>query len=134
VQARVEWAGKVCVALLSNHFLDEISSTIIRYVQVFIQGACCDKYYGCAECHDEVETHQFQFTKIMRFMCKGCRKCFDRDFQLFSSADRNCNSCGTCWLMPGVTPESKAYHESLEIIDSFLTGILEPTNDVFIPK
>ena len=113
-----------------------VKNSMCRHIlnaQVYIQGKCCDKFYGCAECHDEEESHPFQFAKTLRFMCKVCKKCFDRDFQLFSEKDKTCNYCGVCWCLPGVTPESKAYFVSRDILSNFLTEILDPAHPAFLP-
>ena len=93
---------------------------------VYIQAPCCSKWFECSECHDEhVKTHTFQFQPQMRFTCKVCNKCFNRDFQLFSEKDKFCDFCNTKFVNPGVTPESKIAEETKLIIDACFAEIID---------
>ena len=52
---------------------------------VYMQAPCCKRWFECAECHDENTTgHRWTMSPTMRFTCRVCRKCFERDFKLFS--------------------------------------------------
>ena len=63
--------------------------------QVYIQAPCCMKWYECSECHDEVcePFHIMEYSTNVRFTCKCCKKCFIRDFSLFSEKDKYCGQC-----------------------------------------
>jgi hypothetical protein len=63
--------------------------------QVYIQAPCCKKWFECSECHDEhvlsldtEDQHKFQYETSLKFTCKVCRKCFNRDFRIFSEKDK----------------------------------------------
>ena len=71
------------------------------------------------------------YSKAMRFTCKTCNRCFDRDLSQFSELDKLCGNCGTFWCIPGVTPESKLFEEGLAILDNCLESLLDPSNDNF---
>ena len=92
---------------------------------------CCNKWYECAECHDEREDHIFRFEPTLRFTCKGCRKCFVRDFKLFSERDKACDFCKAVWCKPAETPESKLYNESNFTFDEFLKGLVDVNNSLY---
>lgn len=76
----------------------------ILNAQVYIRTPCCMKWYECSECHDEHENHKFLHSTRLRFTCKNCRKCFDRDFSLFPLNDKKCDFCGNLWSLPAITP------------------------------
>jgi uncharacterized CHY-type Zn-finger protein len=117
-------------------------------VQVFVQAPCCNGWYECPECHDEVESHPMAFSKIIRMTCKSCTRCFDRDLTLFTEGDKCCSNCGVLWCIPGlktsirhllcqqfffsgVTTESRACEESLAIISSCMSALTHPAHDNF---
>ena len=50
-----------------------------------------------------VKTHKFGHGQHVKFTCKTCRKCFERDFKLFSDDDKFCDHCKSPWVMPGIT-------------------------------
>lgn len=47
--------------------------------QVSIRSPCCQKWFDCAECHAESETHRLAQRIEMVFACKKCKKCFRKD-------------------------------------------------------
>ena len=101
--------------------------------QVYIQAPCCNKWFECTECHDEmVKTHVFEFSSTLRFTCKPCRKVFSRDFKLFSEQDKCCSYCQNKWILPGVTPELKLYQDAERIIELSLEDIIDQRKDFFV--
>jgi hypothetical protein len=67
----------------------------------------------------------------MRFTCKNCKKCFNRNFELFSTADKKCDFCQTEFVMQGITPESKIVEETKVIFDASFDLILDTQNPWF---
>eukprot|EP01035_Chromulina_nebulosa_P018970 gene18970-24781_t len=105
----------------------------ILNAQTYIRAPCCMRWFECAECHDEREpTHKFQHSKILRFVCKSCRKCFDRDFTIFPDSDMKCDFCHNLWCLPAITPESKIYEECNFMLDQYFQAMLDETNEFFI--
>lgn len=100
--------------------------------KVYIQAPCCNKWFECAECHDDaVKTHVFELKSDMRFTCKPCRKVFTRDFKLFSESDKLCSFCKNCWIIPGITPESRLMDNANELISITLDELLDNRNNFF---
>ena len=100
--------------------------------QVYICSPCCNKWFECAECHDEhVRLHHFKTSKNLRLTCKKCKNCFNRDLQIFSQRDKHCDYCGNLWVLPGVTPESLAFVECRDVIDEALAKLLEASDEFF---
>ena len=94
--------------------------------KVYIQAPCCSRWFECTECHDEMmKTHTFEYCTRMRFTCKECHKCFNRNFQLFSEKDKYCDFCNTQYVMPGITPESKIVEETTHILDACFDEIID---------
>lgn len=100
---------------------------------MYIQSPCCNGWYECAECHDEiVQTHVFQYSAtMMRFTCKPCRKVFTRDFNMFSEQDKFCSFCNNKWILPGITPESMLAEEAVSILKICLDEVIQPTHTVY---
>ena len=99
---------------------------------MYIQAPCCNKWFECSECHDEiVKTHVFEFKSTYRFTCKLCRKVFSRDFKLFSEQDKLCSYCQNQWVLPGITPEKKLYEDAEHIIDLSLVDIIDQRKAFF---
>lgn len=69
--------------------------------QVVFQASCCQRWFECSECHDEINDHLFQFNKRLKMFCKTCNTTFERDLKLMTVKDKYCYSCGTCWCIPG---------------------------------
>ncbi|KAL5340634.1 hypothetical protein BJX70DRAFT_396612 [Aspergillus crustosus] len=55
----------------------------ILNAQVAIRSACCRKWFDCAECHLESESHPLQKSNDMTFACKKCKKCFRKHAEEF---------------------------------------------------
>ncbi|KAJ1396419.1 hypothetical protein B484DRAFT_355354 [Ochromonadaceae sp. CCMP2298] len=94
-------------------------------VKVVIRSTCCNRWVECSECHDEQYDHLFEFNKRLKMFCKPCSRTFERDLRLLTIKDKYCYACGTCWCIPGVTPESTLYSESLAVMDKSLGELLE---------
>ncbi len=100
--------------------------------KVYFQAACCSKWFECSECHDEaIKSHKFEFASTMRLTCKTCRKCFNRDFTLFSEMDKFCSYCKEQWVLPGITPESKVIEEISYILENNFYDILNPQQEFY---
>ena len=67
----------------------------------------------------------------VRFVCKQCKKCFIRDFALFSEADKCCGQCGVLWCMPAVTPESAAREEAVQTLKGFYEKAIDSNQTFF---
>lgn len=71
-------------------------------LQVYVQSFCCGKWFECSECHDEVEKdHQFTVDRVLRLMCKCCRRVFQRDLTALMESDKFCEQCQNLWCLPG---------------------------------
>lgn len=55
----------------------------ILNVQASIRAQCCNKWYDCSECHNELNTHELKKTNDMIFACKVCKKVFRKDMMRF---------------------------------------------------
>ncbi|KAJ9232753.1 hypothetical protein DTO169E5_7313 [Paecilomyces variotii] len=55
----------------------------ILNAQVAIRSPCCRKWFDCAECHYEQESHPLMQSFDMTFACKKCKKCFRKDTSEF---------------------------------------------------
>lgn len=55
----------------------------ILNVQAAIRSTCCQKWYDCADCHNELNDHPLKKTTEMTFMCKVCKKAFRKDMLRF---------------------------------------------------
>ena len=93
---------------------------------VYLQAPCCGQWFECTECHDEAVDHKMTYKPKIRFTCKQCKKCFVRDFKLFSEKDKKCGHCNTVWCQPAVTPESRLKEECLAIADGFFEKSVDP--------
>mmetsp|Transcript_2334 Transcript_2334/g.4285 ORF Transcript_2334/g.4285 Transcript_2334/m.4285 type:complete len:119 (-) Transcript_2334:312-668(-) len=99
--------------------------------EVYMQSPCCQKWFECAECHDDNCNHPFKFATELRFCCKRCKTCFNRNFKFFSEKDKHCSVCGVQWVMAAVTPESKLIGESMQLLESYMDEIVDSNNDYF---
>lgn len=83
-------------------------STMCKHVlnaQVSIRAPCCRKWFDCAECHREQETHPLKKTTEMTFACKKCKKCFRKDATEFDETDEYCPHCDNHFVIEAVTPK-----------------------------
>ncbi|KAI0127482.1 zinc finger protein [Xylariales sp. AK1849] len=77
----------------------------ILNAQVSIRSPCCRKWFDCADCHHETETHPLKQTLDMTFACKKCKKCFRKDAQEFEEADEYCPHCDNHFVLEAVIPK-----------------------------
>ena len=49
--------------------------------QVSIRAPCCRKWFDCAKCHAEAESHELKRQFVMTFGCKQCKKVFTKDMR-----------------------------------------------------
>ncbi|EMR69858.1 hypothetical protein MGN70_011783 [Eutypa lata] len=77
----------------------------ILNAQVSIRSPCCKKWFDCAECHAEKETHELLRTFEMTFACKKCKKCFRKDAQEFEEADEYCPHCDNHFVLDAAIPK-----------------------------
>ncbi|CAG8956340.1 hypothetical protein HYALB_00013426 [Hymenoscyphus albidus] len=77
----------------------------ILNAQVSIRSPCCRKWFDCAECHMETETHALKQQTEMTFACKKCRKVFRKDAQEFEESDEYCPHCDNHFVLEAVTPK-----------------------------
>ncbi|KAL3463654.1 hypothetical protein BJX64DRAFT_115149 [Aspergillus heterothallicus] len=91
----------------------------ILNAQVAIRSACCRKWFDCAECHLESETHPLQKSDEMIFACKKCKKCFRKHAAEFEESDEYCPHCDNHFVLDAVTPNARLEVEGEDIrIDS----------------
>lgn len=64
------------------------------------------KWFDCAECHHEQESHPLLQTLEMTFICKKCRKAFRKDAQEFEEADEYCPHCDNHFVIEAKTPQA----------------------------
>ncbi|KAE8132699.1 hypothetical protein BDV38DRAFT_202204 [Aspergillus pseudotamarii] len=77
----------------------------ILNAQVAIRSACCRKWFDCAECHHEQESHPLMKNTEMVFACKKCKKCFRKDSTEFEESDEYCPHCDNHFVLEAVTPK-----------------------------
>ncbi|CBF73790.1 CHY zinc finger protein [Aspergillus nidulans FGSC A4] len=77
----------------------------ILNAQVAIRSPCCRKWFDCAECHLEQESHPLQKSSDMTFACKKCKKCFRKDAAEFEESDEYCPHCDNHFVIEAVTPK-----------------------------
>ncbi|KAI1828196.1 hypothetical protein F4861DRAFT_535167 [Xylaria intraflava] len=63
------------------------------------------KWFDCADCHHEQESHRLLQTLEMTFACKKCKKCFRKDAQEFEEADEYCPHCDNHFVLEAVVPK-----------------------------
>lgn len=70
------------------------------------------KWFDCAECHAETESHPLRQQFDLTFACKKCKKCFRKDAQEFEEADEYCPHCDNHFVLDAVTPKPALAVES----------------------
>ena len=63
------------------------------------------KWFDCAECHHETESHTLKLTLEMVFACKKCRKCFRKEVEQFEEADEYCPHCDNHFVLDAAVPK-----------------------------
>ncbi|KMQ45916.1 hypothetical protein HL42_3370 [Trichophyton rubrum] len=73
--------------------------------QVAVRSPCCRKWFDCADCHREQETHQLLPSTEMTLACKKCKKCFRKDANEFEESDEYCPHCDNHFVIDALTPK-----------------------------
>lgn len=73
------------------------------------------KWYDCAECHAENESHPIRQQFDLTFACKKCKKCFRKDAQEFEEADEYCPHCDNHFVLDAVTPKAALTVEAEDV-------------------
>jgi uncharacterized CHY-type Zn-finger protein len=89
---------------LTSHPLK--NSKHILNAQVSIRSPCCRKWFDCAACHAETESHPLQQTTEMTFVCKKCRKAFRKDMSTWEDADEFCPNCDNHFVIEAKEPKA----------------------------
>jgi uncharacterized CHY-type Zn-finger protein len=63
------------------------------------------KWFDCAQCHEEDESHPLKQSLEMVFACKKCKKCFRKDAQEFDDSDEYCPHCDNHFVIEAKTPK-----------------------------
>ena len=92
-----------------------IASKHIVNAQVSIRSPCCRKWFDCAECHTESESHQLKPALEMIFACKKCKKCFRKDVQEFDESDEYCPHCDNHFVLEAIEPKARLEVEGEDI-------------------
>ncbi|KAJ8061736.1 hypothetical protein OCU04_009533 [Sclerotinia nivalis] len=88
----------------------------ILNAQVSIRSPCCRKWFDCAECHHEAESHPLKRTTEMTFACKKCKKAFRKDFaDETDDGDEYCPHCDNHYVINAVEPKPMLKFEGEDI-------------------
>ncbi|KAL3423046.1 zinc finger protein [Phlyctema vagabunda] len=87
----------------------------ILNAQVSIRSKCCRKWFDCAECHEESESHPLMKTTEMVFACKKCKKAFRKDAETFEESDEYCPHCDNHFVLEAVTAKPVLEFEGEDI-------------------
>lgn len=99
-----EISDRPTALLLTESSLSPNSKHILN-AQVSIRSPCCRKWFDCADCHHEQESHPLKQSLELVFACKKCRKCFRKDAQEFEDADEYCPHCDNHFVLEAVIPK-----------------------------
>ncbi|KAJ9639874.1 hypothetical protein H2201_007348 [Coniosporium apollinis] len=83
--------------------------------QVSIRSPCCRKWFDCADCHHETESHPLQQSLSMTFACKKCKKCFRKDAAEFEESDEYCPHCDNHFVIEAVVPKPRLEIEGEDV-------------------
>jgi uncharacterized CHY-type Zn-finger protein len=72
-----------------------------KHTQAIVQAPCCQRWFDCAECHDEVSDHPFRISTKLRLQCKSCTRIFQKDLTMITERDRKCEGCDKFWNQRG---------------------------------
>ncbi|KAF8476243.1 putative zinc finger protein, partial [Kalaharituber pfeilii] len=77
----------------------------ILNAQVSIRSPCCKKWFDCAQCHAETESHRLLQRSEMVFACKKCKKCFRKDTADWDESDEYCPHCDNHFVIDAKEPK-----------------------------
>lgn len=100
---------------MSSRTLTHLCSKHVLNAQVSIRSPCCKKWFDCAECHQESQTHPLQQTLEMTFACKKCKKCFRKDVQEYEESDEYCPHCDNHYVLDALTPQARLEVEGEDV-------------------
>lgn len=87
----------------------------ILNAQVAIRAPCCRRWYDCAECHAETESHPISQRIDMVFACKKCKKCFRKDGEDFEESDEYCPHCDNHFVLDAVEAKPRLEIEGEDV-------------------
>ena len=64
------------------------------------------KWFDCAQCHAEAESHQLRQSTEMTFACKKCKKCFRKDTTDWDENDEYCPHCDNHFVIDAKQPQA----------------------------
>ncbi|KAG0150532.1 hypothetical protein CROQUDRAFT_668440 [Cronartium quercuum f. sp. fusiforme G11] len=77
----------------------------ILNAQVSIRSPCCQKWFDCAECHEDQKLgHRLVKTNELVMACKACKKVFRKAIDEFEDADEYCPHCDNHYVIEAKTP------------------------------
>ncbi|KAF3479654.1 zinc finger protein [Arthroderma uncinatum] len=77
----------------------------ILNAQVSVRSPCCRRWFDCADCHKEQESHALLQSMEMTLACKKCKKCFRKDAAEFEESDEYCPHCDNHFVLDALTPK-----------------------------
>ncbi|RDW95181.1 zinc finger protein [Coleophoma crateriformis] len=86
-----------------------------RILQQSINTDAGKRWFDCAECHAENETHPLLQKTEMTFVCKKCKKAFRKDAEEFDESDEYCPHCDNHFVLEAVTPKPVLEFEGEDI-------------------
>jgi len=87
----------------------------ILNAQVSIRSPCCRKWFDCAECHAETESHPLLKKDEMVFACKKCKKAFRKNAEDFDDSDEYCPHCDNHYVIEALEPKPILQFEGEDI-------------------
>ena len=101
------WYVKQSKSVLCRWNQLSLTSKHVLNAQVAIRSPCCRKWFDCAQCHADQESHQLKQTLEMTFACKKCKKAFRKNMEEFEDADEYCPHCDNHFLIEAVEPKAR---------------------------
>lgn len=90
-------------------------TTALRHIQTNPDRSPGRKWFDCAECHEEQESHPLLKHTEMVFACKKCKKCFRKDATEFEEADEYCPHCDNHFIIEAVVPKPALSLEGADV-------------------
>jgi hypothetical protein len=73
------------------------------------------KWFDCADCHRETETHPLHQQTELIFACKKCKKCFRKDADVFDESDEYCPHCDNNFVIDAIMPQARIEVEGEDV-------------------
>ncbi|KAM5476440.1 hypothetical protein McanCB56680_007831 [Microsporum canis] len=94
----------------------------ILNAQVAVRSPCCRKWFDCADCHREQESHELLPSMEMTLACKKCKKCFRKDAAEFDERYvllfRTCSGLYLSDVLAGCSDEYCPHCDNHFVIDA----------------